>query len=229
MTRRPARRIVALVAVVVATGAGPTLGCGIPTDDAPRDMTPRGLDTEAPTSTALTGGSDAYVYLSAADHLVPVQQEVGNGTVEERVAALLARQPAGGSAASQVPAGTRLLGVVRNASVVTLDLSDEFDNLQGVARRLAAAQLVMTVTESTGVEDVLFRVEGKLARVDSPVVGDTDRVRACDYVALLPTADQARRDGLDTDAVRHVARRRSSLERRCPDQDSPETTAAEPD
>lgn len=217
-------RLVALLATV-----GLAVACGIPTDDSPRDVSPRGLDAETPTSTALAGGSDAYVYLSSADHLVPVEQEVGNGTVEERVAALLARQPAGGSTASQVPAGTRLLGVVRNASVVTLDLSDEFDNLQGVARRLAAAQLVMTVTESTGVEDVLFRVEGKLARVDSPVVGDTDRVRACDYVTLLPTAEQARRDGLDPDAVRHVARRRASLERRCPDQEGSATTAAEAD
>ena len=191
--------------------------CGIPLDDQPRAIAAVGAEAARPTPSTAPGGSAAYVYLATDDHLVPVEHEVGGGTVAERITALLALEPTALETSSQVPGGTRLLGVERSASIVTIDLSKEFDNLQGVARRLAAAQLVFTATESSGVEDVLFKVNGRTARVDSPVAGDTDRVRACDYLSLLPTTEQLAAAEVDDSATRHVTRRRSSLEQRCPD------------
>lgn len=213
MILRPIELARAASVAALAALAG-LAGCGIPLDGAPRRLVDA-PENEVTTTTAPTGGGSAYVYLTLEDHLVPIRVDVGDASPQARVTALLSIEPDSG-AASQIPSGTRLLAAERNASVVTVDLSDEFDNVQGTGRRLAAAELVFTLTEIGGIEDVLFEVSGRPTRVDSPIVGDTDRVRACDYLALLPTTDQLREDRIDSDAARHVTARRTSLQQRCP-------------
>jgi len=201
-------RVASVLAVTVF------VGCGIPLDDAPRAQATTSAPVEQSTPTTPSGGSAAFVYLTVEDHIVPVESPVGDGSPEARLQALLGAKPVTPTA-SQIPTGTRLRGVQRNSSVVTVDLTDEFDNLQGTARRMAAAQIVFTLTELPGIEDVLFRVEGRATQVDSPLVGDTDRVRACDYLELLPTTEQAVADQLDAEAMEHADERRVAL-RRCP-------------
>ena len=73
-------------------------------------------------------------------------------TAEERAAGL----------STQVPSGTRLLGVTIADGIATIDLSEEFQSGGGSASMLArVAQVVYTATQFPTVERVAFRIEGE--------------------------------------------------------------------
>lgn len=67
---------------------------------------------------------------------------------------------------SEIPDGTELLGVAREASVLTVDVSSRFESGGGsLSMQLRLAQLVFTATQFEGIEAVRILVDGE--RVDS--------------------------------------------------------------
>jgi len=67
---------------------------------------------------------------------------------------------------TQVPPGTRLLGLVVNGGTATLDLSDQARSVQGSAAiPLFLGQVVYTLTELPTVQRVVVRISGEEVRV----------------------------------------------------------------
>lgn len=213
--RRLCRLPGALLAALLAVAA-----CGIPLDDTPRPA------LAAPTTTAPdgaplaeSGGTTAFLFFVADNLLVNLDLEVPSTEPRDVLDALFAGLPTSAfdEAVSQIPPGTRVLGVRRSGQVLTVDLSSDFENLVGAGRQLAAAQIVLTVTELTGVDEVSFSISGKRTQVFSPARGDADRVGACDYVALFPTDDVIADWPLDRKSARHLITRRNMLTAQCQD------------
>jgi hypothetical protein len=122
---------------------------------------------------------------------------------------------------SSIPTGTRLQGLQTDGTTLSVDLSDDFENVVGTARQQAIGQMVLTATEFAGVQDVRFLVDGKPLQVTSPTRGDTTTVGACDYESLLPTTEDAKEADLDAGTAERLAARRAALDDHCP---APSTT-----
>jgi len=95
---------------------------------------------------------------------------------------------------TEIPEGTRLNGVRVAGTVVTVDVSVEFEQAApGVAQALRIAQVVYTLTEEeTGVTAVRFEIEGtplELVPIGGEQVTRTSRaVTREDYVQFDPDA-----------------------------------------
>lgn len=143
--------------------------CGVPVDDAPRALPSTAV--AATTAAAVPGSAaSAVVWLVRDDRITPRRTPVPPpGDPEAALRALLERLPAApGRARSAIPAGTRLLSVVTESGVATLDLSPEFAATGGDELRLAVAQVVFTATEpGGGITGVRLRIEGE--PVDVPL------------------------------------------------------------
>jgi hypothetical protein len=197
-----------------------TSSCGLSVDDSPRPLElPATTTTTATTEEQSEGGDPAIVYQVTDGGLVAVTRDVKGGDARSLLGAVLSpgdSETAGPTTA--IPAGTSLLGVSRAGSRMTVDLSEEFDNVVGTSRQLAIGQIVMTLTELSDVTLVAFRVEGRGVSVSSPARGDRELVTECDFASLLsPESDLTEKFGDDpTVSVERQAARLRSL-RACPD------------
>jgi spore germination protein GerM len=210
------RRLVAVVVVAVATA--PTTACGIPLDDEPR-ASANATTTTVGAPVPRSGNSSAYLYFVTDNLLVNLDREVVSESPKDVLTPLFAGVPSGegDEIVSQIPNGTRLLGIHQNGEELDVDLSKEFDNLVGAGRTQATAQIVMTATDLGGVDEVGILINGQRTQVFSPVNGDSERVGACDYVGLLPTDDLINSWPLDRKSQRHLITRRNMLQAQCGD------------
>jgi hypothetical protein len=164
------RRSIGIVTLVVLAVA-----CGVPSDDAPREIGAQNVPfsllapTAGATSTTLPAAremSRVTIYLADANgKLVAVQRDVSApGTVRKAIDALL-HGPTTDEADTlhtAITSDTRLRRVSGPSDgLVTIDLSHELLDVTGKQQILALAQVVYTATSRRNVERVLFRVDGK--------------------------------------------------------------------
>lgn len=165
----------ALLMLLTLPGCSCTADAEEPSAVAPSSPEP---EPESPVEPApQTGEREVPVFLIAEGLVSPVSRtievELDSGefvpdddpsTVEALVETLLEGPTAGESAlgfASSIPAGTRLNAVAVSAGLVTVDLSPEFEaggDSQSILQR--TAQIVFSLTELDGVEQIAFRIEG---------------------------------------------------------------------
>lgn len=137
-------------------------------------MLAQDVDSESVTSFSV------YFFLSGVEEeggpfLLPVYREVpetlgvARAAVESLIAGpLLDEESALVSVSSEVPQGTRLLGISISTGVARVDLSEEFESGGGsFSMRGRLAQLVFTLTQFPAVTAVELLIEGKVATVFS--------------------------------------------------------------
>ena len=216
----PQRRstvVLPLLAVSLLVVSLLATACGVDVDSAPRPVR-----TEASTTTTSAlperGRAEVVLYYVREGTLLPVIDELSNRGLESTLRALL--QPPDGSVAmvglgTSIPAGTELLDVDRNDRMLRINLSDSFDNVVGRSRQQAIGQLVLTATQVSEVDDVVFEVVGEQITVSSPARGDRTDVGACDFRSLLATVDDASAASLPFESLEVLAQRRVELEDQC--------------
>ncbi len=202
MTRR---HLVTAVAAMLVSLAIAATACGIPTDEQPRAIAPSTtasgqLDTTSTLAPGSPNGVEELVYLiegsatasSDGERLAPRSVLVPNTSdeadlVKSTIVELIALQSDKGLT-NAVPSGTRVLDATLNGdgTELTLDLSEEFDNVQQSLQRRAFAQIVFTATGVTpaNVNRVKFLVDGDpiapaTDNEATPAVGDA--VSRSDY------------------------------------------------
>lgn len=207
-------RLAGLLAVVLAVTS-----CGVSVDESPRALElPRTTTTVG--ATPSTGRFETPLYYVAESELLPVIEDLSDRGLDTVVRALLEpHTDADGTTGlgSSIPAGTELLGVERRQRALVVDLSEAFDNVVGVSRQQAIGQIVLTVTDSTGIDTVTFRVEGRPVTVSSPVRGDSPSVGPCDYQPLLGGLQTGIDAGLPVRALEKLADRLADLGEECGD------------
>lgn len=118
-----------------------------------------------------------HVVAAAEDPIAATLEALVTGTWQGR-----------NDASSEIPEGTRLLGIERNGSTLSVDLSSEFESGGGSASMTARlAQVVYTATSFAEVDDVLFLIDGTPVEVFSAegIVLDGPQSRD-DYQDWLP-------------------------------------------
>jgi spore germination protein GerM len=199
---RPPRRILAaLVAGLTLVGAG----CGLSPNESPEAIAPENLppgllDPNPATSTPgeSPGSTSVAVFflerVGETTRLVEVEREVADSTsASERVGALLTQPTADETEAgitTAIPADLILVEepvLDEDSGVLTVDLSDELNLLQGAELSRAVAQIVYTATAVEGVAAVRFVVEGEAIPVpDDEGVAQEAPVDRSDYRSLRP-------------------------------------------
>jgi len=91
---------------------------------------------------------------------------------------------------TRIPRATRLLGVSLDGDVLTIDLSEEFLDVQGSSQRIATGQLVLTADEFDEVRKVRLSVDGQLRKALTDTGEERDEVTSFDYAELSVTEDE---------------------------------------
>lgn len=218
MTQRstPARPT-PMIWLAVAIALIASVGCGIPLDGSPRDLAATSTAVPGQTTLPEQGDSDAFLFYLTSNLVVPISEEMSSRRPADVLNALLAKtEPAiSRDIVTQIPPGTRLLSVTQLGTDLDVNLSSEFNNLVGTGRTQATAQIVLTATGLSGIEQVRLLIEGQRTQVFSPISGDTDRVGACDYLGLLPTDDEMVNLPIDSRSSRRLTTLRNTLSSRC--------------
>ncbi len=198
-TSSPRRRARVAGVAVAAVLALAMTACGIPTDDQPRAISPPSVTTTTvdPTSSldpdSASGVVQTVYLIEGSTTGSPDGERLAERTVEvpsttdeaalvrSTLKALIALSSDRGQT-NAVPSGTEILDVdlSDDGSVVTIDLSDEFNDVEQSLQRSAFAQLVFSATgvNPANIERVRFRVEGDwiapaTGNDQSPAAGDT--------------------------------------------------------
>lgn len=174
-TTRPGRAVVAALGALLAAGA-----CGVPLDDEPRAITRVTQPAETTPQTAVEPtGQSLTVYFLEEGSLAPALYDVEVApTVEEALRFLLNTPPPEGLI-SRIPPDTTLRGVVRDGSLVTIDLSSDIA-VGGPNEKEAYAQLAFTAIEFSGISRVSFAIAGEGVRAPTDNA-NLDVVTADDY------------------------------------------------
>lgn len=172
MTRPCARRaLLALLAVL------PVAACGIPADDAPREISQDQVpDTPEDTADVDGDGQSRSVDLwfsrfdGDRDVLTPVQEPVTAGESGLPTPAVVLDRLLGGVPADAgaervvtwIPPDTSLAAQPElRSGILTVDLDSGISGIQGVGARLAYGQMVCTADALEGVDGVVFTIEGE--------------------------------------------------------------------
>jgi len=184
--RRPAA---VLTAVLVVTTMAVLVGCGVPSDDKPREISRDALGPplkDRTLTTAAAGGAPGTPTHAETGYLVhtsdvsdtgdterleAVPIDVANPTeqgnlvtlVIERLIALTPDQLGLTGLVNAVPSDTKVRSAtVTPDGVLQLDLAN-LGNIESSLQRLAVAQLVFTATgiESEGIRSVVFSIDGQ--------------------------------------------------------------------
>ena len=190
--RRPRLLLLALVVVLAA--------CGVPDEDEPRELAADDLPADLLEPPVTTPGpstpgavtSAAEIYFMGAERLVGVERQVDPPADPTEVIELLLDGPNSQeqdrSISTEIPPETELLDArLSRTGVLTIDLSEEINDIRAEAQQRAIAQLVFTATDLEQVAEVLFEVEGEAKPVP---VGDGRQESApvdrLDYPELRP-------------------------------------------
>ncbi len=206
-----------LTALVAAVAVLVVAGCGVGFDDEPRAVQQESTTTTSP-STPSAGRVSAVLYYVREGALMPVEQELPDRSAFTVLSTLVQPPDAAATAlglTTSIPAGTELLGTRRAEGRVTVDLSSAFDNVVGLSRQQAIGQMVMSATQASGVDTMVFEVDGQTITVSSPLRGDRTEVDECDFASLLAAPQDAIAAGVPEDAVNQLIERRVELEAGC--------------
>jgi hypothetical protein len=208
-------------AVLCAASTLLLLGCGVDLDDEPRALNVPQTTTTTPPNPS-TGRFATVLYYVADGQLLPVVKDLPDRSLTTVLTALLEPPAASNTAqglGSSIPAGTELLGFERDGHLLSVNLSESFDNVVGLSRQQAIGQIVLTMTELSDITELQFRVEARDITVSSPVDGDSATVNACDFEPLVATVEDAlsRLDRLPVIAVSELDERLQGLEATCPE------------
>ncbi|CAN5526443.1 MAG: GerMN domain-containing protein [Iamia sp.] len=178
----------ALVALLLAAG------CGIPTDGEPQVITADSTTTAPPTPQSGGSGNMAVIYLTSPTSdpeglgtLVPVTRNLDAPpdptSVLEAVLAEETQEDLDAGRQSVIPPGTSLESVASDGDLLTVSLSESWNDLQGPEALQGYAQVVLSLTELDSVRQVRFLVEGEPIQASSPS-GDKGVVARADYDEL---------------------------------------------
>lgn len=193
------RRLLAVVVLLLPVLVTTFAGCGVPTDDEPRAISPERVpdpfsSSSAPPTTGGDGGQEAKVYFLVGEQLRPAFRPVaGEPDPESAMAELLAgptrQEQQQRDMTTAIPAGTELVSepeIVDN--VLELDLNQAITLIERPASRTAYAQMSYTALGLDGVAAVRFLIDGQ--PVDAPTdEGDVAVVDAESYLAPLRPTD----------------------------------------
>lgn len=191
------RQLLLLLAVSLTTVSA--TGCGIASDDGPRDI-PAADQVEL----GIGGDSNAGAAIGTARVYFLSPEVVGQAALLESVARDVAETPtallqallAGPNETEQsnqfrtaLPAGTELLDARRQGFVLRVDLSDAVLELSGQVLVTAIAQIVFTASEIAGVRGVTILVAGADQQwpVGSGELTSTP-LTVYDYPGLVPSS-----------------------------------------
>jgi spore germination protein GerM len=156
------RRAVALLVIALSA-------CSIQPDASPNDLPAERADVfgEPATGDEAAGTNRIYL-LGPTDPEAPQRLRSAQRDVTTAPASVLASLFAGPNASERdaqldtaIPAEIELLSARQVGQLLTVDLSDVFDELTPDALRLAVAQIVSTATEIGEVQSVQLRVDGE--------------------------------------------------------------------
>jgi spore germination protein GerM len=176
--------------------------CGLPTDDAPRQVAADnvpfellGPSTTQPASNAGTG-SQVTLYFVDGTTLRGVRRSVDNVNPQAVLAQLVkgradTDQPSTANIRTAIPPNTTVVGSSLECDVLTVVLSPEILSETGAEQKTAFGQLVYTATEFSGIGSVRFKVVDQ-SGAEQDVAPPTDLgskaepVTRVDYSLLAP-------------------------------------------
>jgi spore germination protein GerM len=197
------------IASVALLLAGGTAACGIPADDAPRSITQEQPDDLVPEVPVTSDGQTLLVDLyftrfdGSRDKIVPIERAVPTGGSSSRPtpATVLETLLGGATEAdrqdqnvvSKIPDGTVLDGQpeLDAEGVLTVNLTEAINGVQGDGARLAYGQMVCTAVDLDEVDGVLFTVDDQPVQAPTGDGDTTGEPLTCEsYANLLePSAD----------------------------------------
>jgi germination protein M len=191
------RRLLAPVttlAIVLGVMAGTTACGGSPPRPSPSVAPSAGaseLPSPSPTTSSETSTVFVYLmrgsYLGTAHHRVPATRAIARAAMSELLKGPTALESQSGLS-SQIPSGTKLLGLSVSGHVATADLSSEFGSSLGQSSALPRlAQVTFTLTHLPGVSRVQFQFQGQVwpNLPGAPVPLDRP-VQRSDFESVLP-------------------------------------------
>lgn len=176
------RALVALlIAGVLATS------CGVPLDDTARPIVQATTTTTPVTTTPDDPSSAVLVYYveekaqtTDGDSLKSHVEPVADDPTVRKALTILFTAEVPPNLKTSIPKGTDLIAVDPVGAQVTINLSNEIDDVTGDAQRTAYAQMVFTVLAFPQFTSVRFSIEGN--PVEAPTDGaNRSIVRASDY------------------------------------------------
>lgn len=159
-------RMLALVLVTLTVMSG----CSIQPDASPNDLPTERADVFGePVTGDATAGTNRIYLLSPTDPEAPQRLRAVQRDVTTAPASVLSSLFAGPNATERrdaqldtaIPPDVELIAARPVGQVLTIDLSDSFDELTPDGLRLAVAQIVSTATDIDGVESVQLRIDGE--------------------------------------------------------------------
>ena len=188
------------VALLLVVALLASTGCSIQPDATPNDLPAERANVFGEPATGDEAAGTNRIYLlappdvEAPQRLRSVQRDVP--TAPASVLASLFAGPNADERDAQldtaIPSDVELLAARSVGQVLTVDLSDVFDDLTPDGLRLAVAQIVSTATDIDGVRSVQLRIEGE-PRVWPLGNGElTDRpLTRYDYPGLVESSQPA--------------------------------------
>ena len=190
------RRILALLFSSVAVVSG----CSIQPDASPNDLPADRAEVFGDVATGdVAAGTNRIYLLAPTDPEVPQRLRPAQRDVPTAPKSVLDTLFAGPNAAERdaqldtaIPADARVLAARPVGQLLTIDLTDVFDELTPDGLRLAVAQIVSTATDIEGVQSVQLRIDGE-PRVWPLGNGElTDRpLTKFDYPGLVESSQPA--------------------------------------
>lgn len=157
------------ILVLLALAAVAVSSCSIRPDATPSDLPAERSNVFGEPATGDEAAGTSRIFLLAP--ATPDQPQRLRSVLRDVVAApedVLRSLFAGPNAAERdgqldtaIPAEVELLGARTLSQVLTVDVTDAFDDLTPDGLRLAVAQIVTTATELDGVESVRLRIDGE--------------------------------------------------------------------
>ncbi len=181
--------VLGVMVAATACGEGPARPAPSPSATA----SPGASALPSPSPTAASETSTVYVYLMRGGYLgtahrqVAATQALGRAAMSELLSGPTALESQAGLD-SQIPPGTKLLGLSVSGHVATVNLSSEFGNSGSASSALARlAQVTFTLTHLPGVSRVQFQFQGQvLTRLLSAPVRLDEPVQRSDFEGVLP-------------------------------------------
>jgi hypothetical protein len=146
------------------------VGCGIATDDSPRDIEPRAATPVAQTAAAAAASGADRIFLVAPglpDRLEAVARDIGDDplAVVEAVLAGPSTDEVDDGYRSMLPASLAVNQVeVRDGGVLAIDLSAVIGDVAADDLSLALAQLVFSIDRLPDISSALITVDGQERR-----------------------------------------------------------------
>ncbi len=181
--------VLGVLVAATACGEGPSR----PTPSPSATPSAGATTSPSPSPTTSTAATTVYVYLMRGDHLgtahhqVPATKAIARAAMTELLSGPTALESQAGLS-SQVPQGTRLLGLSISGQVATVNLSGGFSSSGSPSSALARlAQVTFTLTHFPGVTRVQFQFQGQVVtHLLGADISLSQPVQRSDFESVLP-------------------------------------------